>query len=144
MQIFRYAEQGSIRMLWISGTNPLVSLPELHRARGALGQERLFTVVRDLYVTETAQQADIVLPAATWAEETGPPADPPSLGCQVSSTQPEVGRVGPTAGAPVTVSALPRGRRPPARGSAAPVGRCAARSPSQSMHRSGAAHCAPR
>ncbi|MEU6306834.1 molybdopterin oxidoreductase family protein [Streptomyces chartreusis] len=71
MQIFRYAEQGSIRMLWISGTNPLVSLPDLHRIREILGQEQLFTVVQDLYVTETAQLADVVLPAATWAEKTG-------------------------------------------------------------------------
>lgn len=71
MQIFRYAEQGSIRMLWISGTNPLVSLPDLHRIREILGQERLFTVVQDLYATETAQLADVVLPAATWAEKTG-------------------------------------------------------------------------
>ncbi|MEU9242761.1 nitrate reductase [Streptomyces sp. NPDC048385] len=71
MQIFRYAEQGSVRMLWITGTNPLVSLPELHRIREILGQERLFTVVQDLYLTETAQLADVVLPAATWAEKTG-------------------------------------------------------------------------
>ncbi|MFG1664629.1 molybdopterin oxidoreductase family protein [Streptomyces sp. Y7] len=71
MQIFRYAEQGSVRMLWISGTNPLVSLPDLHRIREILGQEQLFTVVQDLYVTETAQLADVVLPAATWAEKTG-------------------------------------------------------------------------
>ncbi|MEV7181720.1 nitrate reductase [Kitasatospora sp. NPDC093679] len=71
MQIFRYAEQGSIRMLWISGTNPAVSLPELHRIRDVLGQERLFTVVQDLYPTETAQLADVVLPAATWGEKTG-------------------------------------------------------------------------
>ncbi|SOF02173.1 Molydopterin dinucleotide binding domain-containing protein [Streptomyces sp. OV198] len=71
MQIFRYTEQGSIHMLWITGTNPLVSLPELHRIRDILGQERLFTVVQDLYLTETAQLADVVLPAATWAEKTG-------------------------------------------------------------------------
>ncbi|MFF1556419.1 molybdopterin oxidoreductase family protein [Streptomyces sp. NPDC058279] len=71
MQIFRYAEQGSIRMLWISGTNPAVSLPELARIRSVLGQDRLFTVVQDLYLTETAQLADVVLPAATWGEKTG-------------------------------------------------------------------------
>ncbi|MFF6984687.1 molybdopterin oxidoreductase family protein [Streptomyces sp. NPDC008343] len=71
MQIFRYAEQGSIQMLWISGTNPAVSLPELPRIRGILGQERLFTIVQDLYLTETAQLADVVLPAATWGEKTG-------------------------------------------------------------------------
>ena len=33
MQIFRYAEQGSIGLLWISATNPAVSLPELARIR---------------------------------------------------------------------------------------------------------------
>ncbi|MEU8137906.1 molybdopterin oxidoreductase family protein [Streptodolium elevatio] len=71
MQMFRYAEQGSIRMLWISGTNPAVSLPELSRIRSILSGERLFTVVQDLYLTETAQLADVVLPAATWGEKTG-------------------------------------------------------------------------
>ncbi|MFF0204531.1 molybdopterin oxidoreductase family protein [Streptomyces sp. NPDC005017] len=71
MQMFRYAEQGSIRMLWISGTNPAVSLPELSRIRSILGQDRLFTVVQDVFLTETAQLADVVLPAATWGEKTG-------------------------------------------------------------------------
>ncbi|MGW7332317.1 molybdopterin oxidoreductase family protein [Streptomyces sp. NPDC054840] len=71
MQMFRYAEQGSLRMLWISGTNPAVSLPELGRVRTILAQDRLFTVVQDLFLTETAQLADVVLPAATWGEKTG-------------------------------------------------------------------------
>ncbi|MDQ0597189.1 anaerobic selenocysteine-containing dehydrogenase [Streptomyces canus] len=71
MQIFRYAEQGSIRMLWITGTNPAVSLPELSRIRSILAQERLFVVAQDLFLTETAQLADVVLPAATWGEKTG-------------------------------------------------------------------------
>ncbi|GLW72842.1 nitrate reductase catalytic subunit [Kitasatospora phosalacinea] len=71
MQIFRYAEQGSIKMLWISGTNPAVSLPELARIRELLRAEGLFTVVQDLYPTETALLADVVLPAATWGEKTG-------------------------------------------------------------------------
>ncbi|HLK44327.1 MAG TPA: molybdopterin-dependent oxidoreductase, partial [Thermoleophilia bacterium] len=71
MQMFRYAEQGSIGMLWISGTNPAVSLPELGRVRAILAQDRLFTVVQDLFLTETAQLADVVLPAATWGEKTG-------------------------------------------------------------------------
>lgn len=71
MQILRYAEQGSVKMLWISGTNPAVSLPELGRIRDVLGREGLFTVVQDLFMTETAQYADVVLPAATWGEKTG-------------------------------------------------------------------------
>jgi anaerobic selenocysteine-containing dehydrogenase len=71
MQIFRYAEQGSIRLLWIICTNPAVSLPELHRVRSILAQERLFVVVQDAFLTETAQLADLVLPTAMWGEKTG-------------------------------------------------------------------------
>ncbi|MGW6923254.1 molybdopterin oxidoreductase family protein [Streptomyces sp. NPDC054950] len=71
MQMFRYAEQGSIRMLWISGTNPAVSLPELSRIRSILAQDRLFVIVQDLFRTETAELADVVLPAATWGEKSG-------------------------------------------------------------------------
>lgn len=71
MQIFRYAEQGSIKLLWISATNPAVSLPELHRIRQILTRPELFVVVQDLFLTETAELADVVLPAATWGEKTG-------------------------------------------------------------------------
>jgi ferredoxin-nitrate reductase len=71
MQIFRFAEEGSIRFLWITATNPAVSLPELHRIRSILSQERLFVVVSDAFLTETAQLADVVLPAAIWGEKVG-------------------------------------------------------------------------
>jgi ferredoxin-nitrate reductase len=71
MQIWRYAEQGSIKLLWISATNPAVSLPELARIRAILAREELTVVVQDLFLTETARLADIVLPAATWGEKTG-------------------------------------------------------------------------
>jgi len=71
MQIFRYAEQGSIKFLWIAGTNPAVSLPELARIRRILQQESLFVVVSDGYLTETTAFADVVLPAALWGEKTG-------------------------------------------------------------------------
>jgi ferredoxin-nitrate reductase len=71
MQIWRYAEQGSISFLWISATNPAVSLPELPRIRDILENEDLFVVVQDIFLTETARYADVVLPAATWGEKTG-------------------------------------------------------------------------
>jgi anaerobic selenocysteine-containing dehydrogenase len=71
MQIFRYAEEGSIRFLWIIATNPAVSLPELHRIRSILEQDRLFVVVSDAFLSETGQLADVVLPAAMWGEKTG-------------------------------------------------------------------------
>ena len=71
MQIFRYAETGSIRFMWIIGTNPAVSLPELHRIRRILDREGLFLVVQDAFPTETTRYADVVLPAALWGEKTG-------------------------------------------------------------------------
>ena len=49
MQIWRYAEQGSIELLWISATNPAVSLPDLGRVRTILAREELFVIVQDLY-----------------------------------------------------------------------------------------------
>jgi anaerobic selenocysteine-containing dehydrogenase len=71
LQMFRYAEEGSLRFLWVSATNPAVSLPELDRIRQILSQKRLFLVVQDIFLSETAQLADVVLPAATWGEKTG-------------------------------------------------------------------------
>jgi ferredoxin-nitrate reductase len=71
MQIFRYAEEGSIAFLWIIGTNPAVSLPELSRIRSILEQARLFVVVSDAFLTETTQLADVVLPTAIWGEKIG-------------------------------------------------------------------------
>lgn len=71
MQLFRYAEQGSIGFLWISGTNPAVSMPDLDRVRRILSGDQCFVVVSDAYRTETTELADVVLPAALWAEKTG-------------------------------------------------------------------------
>lgn len=71
MQIFNYAEQGSIELLWISATNPAVSMPESARIRRILSGEQCFVVVQDLFLTETAELADVVLPAAGWGEKTG-------------------------------------------------------------------------
>ncbi len=71
MQQLRYIEEGSIRLWWVSATNPAVSLPELARIRSILAQERLFLVVQDIFPTETTELADVVLPAATWAEKEG-------------------------------------------------------------------------
>jgi anaerobic selenocysteine-containing dehydrogenase len=71
MQVFRYAEQGSIELLWISATNPAVSLPDLSRIRALLAKPELFVVVQDAFLTETARMADVVLPAAIWGEKTG-------------------------------------------------------------------------
>jgi anaerobic selenocysteine-containing dehydrogenase len=71
MQIWRYAEQGSIGLLWISGTNPAVSLPDLPRIRSILQRDDLLVVVQDAFLTETAAFADVVLPTALWGEKSG-------------------------------------------------------------------------
>jgi anaerobic selenocysteine-containing dehydrogenase len=71
MQIFRYAEEGSVRFLWVIGTNPAVSLPDLGRIRSILADERLFVVVSDAFLNETGELADVVLPTALWGEKTG-------------------------------------------------------------------------
>jgi ferredoxin-nitrate reductase len=71
MQIWRYCETGSIKMLWINGTNPLVSMPNLDRVRKIMEKEDLFVIVQDAFPTETTKYADVVLPAAIWGEKTG-------------------------------------------------------------------------
>jgi ferredoxin-nitrate reductase len=71
MQIWRYAETDLIKMLWISGTNPAVSMPDLPRIRKILQNDNLFVVAQDAFMTETTQLADVVLPAAIWGEKTG-------------------------------------------------------------------------
>lgn len=69
--MLNYIKQGSIEMFWISGTNPLVSLPNLPRVRELLTKKDLFVVTQDIFMSETCQIADVVLPAAQWAEKTG-------------------------------------------------------------------------
>ncbi|MFY0992550.1 formate dehydrogenase subunit alpha [Halomonas sp. C05BenzN] len=61
---------GTIKGMYILGENPAMSDPDLDHARAALGSlEHL--VVQDLFVTETAQFADVVLPASAWPEKDG-------------------------------------------------------------------------
>lgn len=71
MSMLSHIEEGSISVFWISGTNPLVSLPDLHRVRKLLTKDDLFVIVQDIFLTETAEIADVVLPAAAWGEKTG-------------------------------------------------------------------------
>jgi anaerobic selenocysteine-containing dehydrogenase len=69
VEMFRALERGTLKAIWIAATNPLVSLPDLHHVRRAIQRAEL-VVVSDCYQpTETTQAADIVLPAAQWAEK---------------------------------------------------------------------------
>ena len=59
-----------IRGMYIMGENPAMSDPNLNHARSALASlEHL--VVQDIFMTETAWLADVVLPASAWPEKTG-------------------------------------------------------------------------
>jgi formate dehydrogenase alpha subunit len=63
-------ESGQVRCMYVIGENPMVSDPDLNHVRHAL-QQGEFMVVQDLFFTETGQYADVVLPAAAFAEKEG-------------------------------------------------------------------------
>ncbi|MBI3444897.1 MAG: formate dehydrogenase subunit alpha, partial [Magnetospirillum sp.] len=70
VEIMDAALNGAIRGMYIEGENPAMSDPDLGHARAALaGLEHL--VVQDIFLTETAMLADVVLPASTFFEKTG-------------------------------------------------------------------------
>ena len=71
LSMFRAVERGDIRFLWIQATNPMVSLPNLHRYRRAVAGEGCFVVVSEAYPTLTTDIADVILPAAMWIEREG-------------------------------------------------------------------------
>jgi predicted molibdopterin-dependent oxidoreductase YjgC len=61
---------GKIKALYIFGENPAISDPNLNHSRKAL-EKVDFLVVQDLFLTETAKYADVVLPGASFAEKNG-------------------------------------------------------------------------
>jgi ferredoxin-nitrate reductase len=71
MSLLQHIEAGTVQFLWISGTNPAVSLPEIDRVRTLFTKKDLFIVAQDIFPNETTELADVVLPAAMWAEKTG-------------------------------------------------------------------------
>jgi NADH-quinone oxidoreductase subunit G len=61
---------GAVKALYIMGENPLVSFQDLNKVEETLKQLD-FLVVQDIFLTETAKAADVVLPACSWAEKEG-------------------------------------------------------------------------
>src|SRR5438477_7828328 len=57
-----------VRALIVYGANPLVTMPHQNKIREGLLRDDLFTVVHDLFITETARFADYVLPATSQIE----------------------------------------------------------------------------
>lgn len=70
VEIMHAVLAGTMHGMYIMGENPAMSDPNLNHARDALSQlDHL--VVQDLFLTETAAFADVVLPASGWAEKSG-------------------------------------------------------------------------
>lgn len=59
-----------VRSLYVYNSNPAVVAPHANKVRLGLAREDLFTVVHDLFLTETAKYADIILPATSSLENT--------------------------------------------------------------------------
>jgi formate dehydrogenase alpha subunit len=70
VEIMHAAYEDKVKGLYIMGENPMVSDPNLNHVRDALEAVE-FLVVQDIFLSETAQLADVVLPAQSFAEKDG-------------------------------------------------------------------------
>lgn len=70
IEMLNAARTGAIKGMWVIGENPAMSDPDAEHVRQALEQLD-FLVVQDIFMTETAKLADVVLPAASFAEKDG-------------------------------------------------------------------------
>ncbi|MBC7778652.1 MAG: formate dehydrogenase subunit alpha [Proteobacteria bacterium] len=70
VEIMNAALKKDIRGMYVMGENPAMSDPDLNHAREALAGLD-FLLVQEIFLTETAYLADVVLPASAWPEKTG-------------------------------------------------------------------------
>jgi formate dehydrogenase alpha subunit len=70
VEMVELADSGDIKAMYVMGENPLVADADINHARKAM--EKLdFLVVQDIFLSETAEIADVVLPGASYAEKDG-------------------------------------------------------------------------
>ena len=70
VEIMDAIHNGDIKGMYVLGENPAMSDPDVDHARDALAKlDHL--VVQDIFLTETANYADVILPASAWSEKTG-------------------------------------------------------------------------
>jgi formate dehydrogenase alpha subunit len=70
MEMVDAAESGSIHAIFIMGENPMMSEPDLRHARHVM-ESLDFVLVQDIFMNETGEYADVILPAASFAEKDG-------------------------------------------------------------------------
>jgi nitrate reductase (cytochrome) len=72
VDLFQAMEAGKLKVLYVMTTNPGQSMPNVDRYRKAMRTEGAFLVVAEAFhPTRTSELADVVLPAALWAEKEG-------------------------------------------------------------------------
>ncbi len=69
-EMVKGAQDGNLKALYIIGENPLISDPDINHVEQAL-KNLDFLVVQDIFLSDTAKIADIVLPSASFAEKNG-------------------------------------------------------------------------
>ncbi|PZD95579.1 nitrite reductase [Paenibacillus sambharensis] len=69
-EMFELMEQKTIRGLYLLCSNPVVSAPNVNYVRAVM-KDLDFMVCSDIYLSESAEYADVVLPTTTWAEDEG-------------------------------------------------------------------------
>ncbi len=69
-EIMSAAGKGTIKGLYIMGENPVISDPDSNHVRDCLNKAE-FLVVQDIFLTDTAEYADVVLPSSSFAEKDG-------------------------------------------------------------------------
>ncbi len=69
-EIIASALQGGVRGMYMLGENPFLSDPNINKVRKALSKLD-FLVVQDIFLTETAEFADVILPASSYLEKDG-------------------------------------------------------------------------
>jgi predicted molibdopterin-dependent oxidoreductase YjgC len=69
-EMVELAGSGEVKAMYVMGENPLIADPDINHARECL-QRLDFLVVQDIFLSETAEIADVVLPGSTYAEKEG-------------------------------------------------------------------------
>jgi len=69
-EIMPLADEGKIKVMYLTGENPYLSDPDANHVRRAMDRLEFF-IVQDIFLSETAQMADVVLPACSFAEKDG-------------------------------------------------------------------------
>jgi formate dehydrogenase major subunit len=70
VEIMNAINDNQVKGMYIMGENPAMSDPDLNHARAAL-QKLDHLIVQDIFLTETATYADVILPASAWPEKNG-------------------------------------------------------------------------